>query len=153
MQKEFEILSNFALDGTPVSLKPLGCGHINSTFLVKCDNGNKYNFQKINNHVFKDVDALMNNIDSVTSFLKQKTIANGGDPDRETLTVVKTKDGKNYYKENDDAYWRVYLFVDDVITLQVIEYPEHFYYAGKAFGNFQKLLADFPAEKLANQRK
>jgi Ser/Thr protein kinase RdoA (MazF antagonist) len=149
MQKEFEILSNFALDGTPISLKPLGCGHINSTFLVKCDNGNKYNFQKINNHVFKDVDALMNNIDSVTSFLKEKTIANGGNPDRETLTVVKTKDGKNYYKENDDAYWRVYLFVDDVITLQVIENPEHFYYAGKAFGNFQKLLADFPAEKLA----
>ena len=149
MQRELEILSNFALDGTPVSMKPLGCGHINSTYLVKCDNGNKYNFQKINHNVFKDVDALMNNIDSVTSFLKEKTVANGGDPMRETLTVVKTKDGKNYYKENDDAYWRVYLFVDDVITLQIIENPEHFYYAGKAFGNFQKLLADFPAEKLA----
>lgn len=149
MQKEFEILSNFALDGTPVSLKPLGCGHINSTYLVKCDNGNKYNFQKINNHVFKDVDALMNNIDSVTSFHKQKIIKNGGNPNKETLTVIKTKNGKNYYKENDDAYWRVYLFVDDVITPRVIENPDHFYSAGKAFGKFQKLLADFPAEELA----
>ncbi len=149
MQKEFEILSNFALDGNPVSINSLGCGHINLTFLVECDNGKKYNLQRINNHVFKNVDALMNNIDLVTSFLKEKIVANGGDPARETLTVVKTKDGKNYYKENDDAYWRVYFFVDDVITLQIIENPKQFYYAGKAFGNFQKLLADFPTEKLA----
>ncbi len=150
MQHKLEILSNFDLDGTPVSLKPLNHGHINSTFLVKCDNGNKYNFQKINNNVFKDVDGLMNNIDSVTAFLKEKVKANGGDPLRETLTVVKTKDGKNYYKENNDSYWRVYLFIDDVITLQAIENPEHFYYTGKAFGNFQKLLADFPADTLTD---
>ena len=77
MQKELELLSNFQLEGTPVSMKPLGCGHINSTFLVKCDNGKKYNFQKINNHVFKDVEGLMNNIDSVTSFLKEKVKARG----------------------------------------------------------------------------
>lgn len=147
MQKELELIKNFELNGTPVSMKPLGCGHINSTFLVKCDNGSKYNFQKINNHVFKDVDGLMNNIDSVTSFLKEKVKARGGDPYRETLTVVKTKDGKNYYRDGDD-YWRVYMFVDDVMTLQMIEDPKHFYNAGKAFGNFQKLLSDFPADTL-----
>ncbi len=148
MQNQLEILSHFALDGTPVSIKPLGNGHINSTFLAKFADGSKYNLQKINNNVFKDVDGLMNNIDSVTSFLKKKIIAAGGDPDRETLTVVKTKDGKNYYKDENDAYWRVYMFVDDVISLQFIENPEHFYYAGKAFGNFQKLLSDFPADTL-----
>ncbi len=148
MQDKLDILRNFALEGTPVSIKPLGNGHINSTFLVECDNGNKYNFQKINNHVFKDVKGLMNNVYSVTSFLKEKIIAAGGDPLRETLTVIKTKDGENYYKENEDSYWRVYLFIDDVMTLQFIQNPEHFYYAGKAFGNFQKLLADFPADTL-----
>lgn len=148
MQDKLNILSNFALEGTPVSIKPLGNGHINSTFLVECDNGKKYNFQKINNHVFKDVAGLMNNIDAVTSFLKEKVRLAGGDPYRETLTVVKTKTGENFYKEDEDSYWRVYLFVDDVMTLQFIENPEHFYYAGKAFGNFQKLLADFPADTL-----
>ncbi len=148
MQNPFQILDNFVLDATPVSAKAFGNGHINSTFLIDCDNGSKYSLQRINNHVFKDVEGLMNNIDSVTSFLKKKIIAKGGNPLRETLTVVKTKSGENYCKLEDDSYWRVYIFVDDVITLQAIENPEHFYYAGKAFGNFQKLLADFPAEKL-----
>ena len=46
----------------------------------------------------------MNNIDSVTSFLKEKVKAKGGDPYKETLTVVKTKDGKNYYKEKVKEY-------------------------------------------------
>ena len=148
MQTPFQILENFVLDGTPVSAKAFGNGHINSTFVIDCDNGNKYSLQRINNHVFRDVEGLMNNIDSVTSFLKKKIVAKGGNPLRETLTVVKTKSGENYCKLEDDSYWRVYIFVDDVITLQAIENPEHFYYAGKAFGNFQKLLADFPAEKL-----
>ncbi len=148
MQNEFEIISNFALDGTPVSSVAYGCGHINSTYRVDCDNGKKYLLQRINDYVFKDVDALMNNVESVTEFLKKKIIQNGGDPERETLTVIKTKDGKNYTYANE-GYWRVYLFVDDTVTVQIIEDPKHFYYAGRAFGNFQKLLADFPAEKLA----
>ncbi len=148
MQNEFEIISNFALDGTPVSSVAYGCGHINSTYRVDCDNGKKYLLQRINDYVFKDVDALMNNVESVTEFLKKKIKQNGGNPERETLTVVKTKDGKNYTYAND-GYWRVYLFVDDTVTVQIIEDPKHFYYAGRAFGNFQKLLADFPADKLA----
>ncbi len=148
MQNEFEIISNFALDGTPVSSVAYGCGHINSTFRVDCTGGKKYLLQRINDYVFKDVDALMNNVDSVTSFLKEKIKQSGGDPERETLTVVKTKDGRNYCQANG-GYWRVYLFVDDTVTVQIIEDPKHFYYAGRAFGNFQKLLADFPAEKLA----
>lgn len=148
MQNEFEIISNFALDGTPVSSVAYGCGHINSTYRVDCDNGKKYLLQRINDYVFKDVDALMNNVESVTGFLKEKIKQNGGDPERETLTVVKTKDGKNYTYANG-GYWRVYLFVDDTVTVQIIEDPKHFYYAGRAFGNFQKLLADFPADKLA----
>ncbi len=148
MQYEFNIISNFSLDGNPVSSQAYGCGHINSTFKIVCDNGNKYLLQRINNNVFKDVDALMNNIDYVTTFLKEKIVNYGGNPLRETLTVVKTKDNKNYYKETEDSYWRVYLYIDDTITLQVIEDPMHFYFAGKAFGNFQKLLSDFPATKL-----
>ncbi len=149
MQKEFEIISNFALDGTPVSSVAYGCGHINSTYRIDCDNGKKYLLQRINDHVFKDVDALMNNVDSVTSFLKEKIIKAGGDPERETLTVVKTKNGEKYCKTNDGSFWRVYLFIDDTITVQIVEEPKHFYYAGKAFGNFQKLLSDFPAHILA----
>lgn len=148
MQKQIDILSNFDLEGTPISIKPLGNGHINSTFLVTYSNGNRYSLQKINNHVFKDVDGLMNNIDSVNVFLKKKIKENPGNTLQKTLDVIKTKNGDKFYKCDDDTYWRVYEFVEHVISLEAIECPQHFYYAGRAFGNFQKLLADFPAETL-----
>ena len=148
MQKQLDILSNFALEGTPISIKPLGNGHINSTFLAKYADGNKYSLQKINHHVFKDVTGLMDNIDSVNTFLKKKFEDNPSNILRKTLSVIKTKDGNKFYKDDDDTYWRVYEFIDDVISLEFVESPEHFYYAGRAFGNFQKLLDDFPAETL-----
>ncbi len=148
MQDLLEILGNFELEGVPKEVKPLGNGHINTSYCVYCDNGKKYSLQRINNYVFKNVEGLMNNIESVTLFLKNKIAEEGGDPDRETLAVVDTKDGKNYYKAGEDSYWRVFTFVDDVMVLEVIEDPKHFYYAGKAFGKFQKRLADFPADTL-----
>lgn len=76
-------------------------GHINDTYAVYLDNGgNKYRvlLQRINNNIFSDVDGLMNNILGVTSYLRDKITARGGEPDRETLTVIKTKDGAPYYK-------------------------------------------------------
>lgn len=148
MQNALSIIEHFSLPSKAVIAEPLGKGHINSTFRVICEDGSKYSLQKINNHVFADVEGLMNNITSVTAFIKKKTEETGGNTDRCTLEVIKTKDGKNYYKENDDAYWRMYIYIDDVVSYQIVEDPIHFYYAGKAFGNFQKLLADFPAEKL-----
>jgi len=148
MKNVFETVERFDISSKPIKYTAYGCGHINSTFKIDCEDGNTYLLQRINNHVFKDVDGLMNNIDCVTSFLKEKIVAAGGDPLRETLTVIKTKDGKNYYKDEEDSYWRVYIFIENTVTLQVIEDPMHFYYAGKAFGNFQKLLSDFPAHKL-----
>lgn len=148
MFNELDTAAKFRLSSKPVSAKGFGCGHINSTYRVECEDGSKYLLQRINDHVFPDVDGLMNNIDKVTSFLKKKIIERGGDPDRETRTVVKTLDGKNYIKEEDGTYWRVFLFIDNTTVLQVVENPIHFYYTGKAFGNFQNLLADFPAKEL-----
>lgn len=148
MQKQLDILSNFALEGTPISIKPLGNGHINSTFVAKYSDGSKFNLQKINHNVFKDVTGLMNNIDSVNTFLKKKFKENHTNILRKTLSVIKTKDGNKFYKDDDGTYWRVYEFIDNVISLEFVESPEHFYYAGRAFGNFQKLLADFPANTL-----
>ena len=44
--------------------------------------------QKMNTYVFQSPDKLMENVLNVTSFLKNKTIQNGGEPERETLTVI-----------------------------------------------------------------
>ena len=136
------ILSRFSID---LPLKPFGNGHINSTFGV--GEPPRYILQKINTAVFTDPEGLMENVMAVTAHLRKKIAAAGGDPERETLTYLKTADGKNFYRDDEDNCWRVYRFVAGSHTFEAAT-PERFADSARAFGNFQKMLADFPAEKL-----
>ena len=145
------ILSSFKYDGEPYSCTPYGNGHINSTFKVECKNGDKitrYILQRVNNNIFPDTDALIENVENVTAFLREKIAEHGGDVLRETLNLVPTVDGKNYYTDENGISCRSYIFIEDAICYEKIEKPQDFYNCGYAFGNFQNLLADFPAEKL-----
>ena len=137
-----EILQQFNLSA---DIEPYGNGHINDTFLVT---PKKYILQRINVSIFKNPDELMDNIENVTSFLKEKIIAAGGNPERETLTVIPTKDGKKYYKLDDNNVFRMYIFVTETKSIENSKTPADLYEAGIGFGHFQKLLADFPVEKL-----
>ena len=138
----FEVLRAFRLDAKPVSCEPYGCGHINVTYLAVMESSRRYILQKINNNTFRDVAGLMENITAVTEFLRTKT-----DDPRSVLTLVKTHDSASYLHAQD-AYWRVYDFVEDSICLQLPETDEDFYQSAVGFGTFQQLLTDFPAAKL-----
>lgn len=145
------VLECFQLEGMVSGYRSYGSGHINSTFLVNCDTkqGRKrYILQCMNKDIFKNIEGLMGNITSVTEFLREKIICNQGNPERETLTLVKSIDGRRYVTDQDGNSWRVYLFVEDTISFDVVEKPEDFYQSAFSFGHFQRLLADFPAETL-----
>ena len=150
--KKEEAIAAFALTGTPVSSELYGSGHINDTHLLICreDNGriHRYILQRINHFVFPHPEEVMENILRVTSYLREHILARGGDPDRETLTVVPTKEGAPYYRDSIGSYWRVYLFIEDNLSLDKVETPEQFHSSAVAFGRFQYELADFPAETL-----
>lgn len=152
MKYDFEtIYKNFKLKGEFVSCEPYGEGHINETFLlVVNDEGKdvKYIIQRINSTLFTDVPKLMNNIKLVTEFARKKIIEKGGNPDRETLNIVPAVDGKPYYTENGKDFFRVYVFIDDATSYQVVKDPQDFYYSAVAFGDFANLLAEFDATKL-----
>ena len=90
----------------------------------------------------------MDNILQVTSFLTEKIKEQGGDPNRETLQVIPTKEGKAYLTEENGDGWRVYPFITDSLSFDKADTPEAMKKSGYAFGNFQYLLSDFPAEKL-----
>ncbi len=142
-----EIIEQFQVPETFISCEPYGEGHINDTYLVTCE-GRKYILQRMNHHVFQHPEQLMSNIVKVTEHLKKKIVENGGDPLRETLTVIPTKDQKSFFVTPDGNYFRMYYFIEKAKTYQVVEKPVHFYNAAKAFGRFQKLLNDFPADEL-----
>lgn len=147
-----KIIAAFPEYGELIGYKPITDGHINDTYVVeyRTEDGSVVRFllQRINTVVFKNPDELMANIQGVTSFIRKKTEAAGGDVMRETLTVYPTKNGCDYYKTADGGYWRMYNFVEDTYSLNEITSPHCFKNAAKAFGTFQTLLADYPIETL-----
>ncbi len=122
-----------------------GNGHINDTYLIS---GKQYIMQRINTNIFKNPDEVMDNIVKITSFLRKKLAAEGGDPDRETMTVIPTTDGKSFYKTPEGNCYRVYKFISNAVSYDVAENSNQLYEAARAFGKFQRLLSDFPAAEL-----
>ena len=149
--KEQLICEKFNIKGRFVSATPYGSGHINDTKLVVTRNGAKeymYILQRINTNVFRNPVGLMNNFTSVTDYLADIIKANGGDPTRETLNVVRAVDGKHHVIADDGGFWRMLYFVKDSLSYDKVEKPEQFYDSAVAFGNFQYMLRDYPAENL-----
>ena len=145
-QKSYNLKDILRMFDIETDIESYGNGHINDTYL--CDITPKFILQRINTNVFKNPDEVMKNIYNVTEHLKKKIIAYGGDVNRETLTVVPTIDNEVYYKYDDDAYFRMYNFVENSVSIDVSDDPTILCNAGKAFGKFQRLLSDFPAETL-----
>lgn len=139
-----EILSHFDLEDNAAEVTPFGNGHINDTLKVTTTSGAaKYILQRINHHIFTNVEMLQNNIRIVTSHIRKKLEErNETDIDRKVLTFLPAKDGKSYYHDGEN-YWRVCLMIPGSISMEEIT-PERSYEAGKAFGDFQSMLADIP---------
>ncbi len=140
-------IKNFKLSGKTRGCIPYGNGHINDTFMVICidDEGieHKYVLQAVNSNVFKTPTQVMENIEMVTDYLRTKT----NNP-REVLTLVRTHSGTTSYIDKDGYCWRMYDYVADSVCLEHPENENDFYECGFAFGKFQKMLDEFPAERL-----
>ncbi len=143
---EFSLKEICAQFNVETSIEGYGNGHINDTYL--CEAAPRVILQRINIKVFKNPDEVMENIYNVTEHLKKKIEKAGGNPDRETLNVIRTKDGMNYYKLDDENCFRMYKFVEDSVSFDIVENPVQLYHAGTAFGKFQNMLDDYPADKL-----
>lgn len=145
-----KIFSLFQIKGVVEKSIIYGEGHINNTYLVTVnDKGKKsdYILQLINDKIFHPVSKLMANYVSVTQFCRKEIIKRKGDPHRETINVIFTKDGKSYAKYQG-RYCRILEFIKDTKVFQVIKNPMDFFYTAVAFGEFYKTLAKFDASKL-----
>ena len=145
-EKELKgIVEKFNVEGTIASIRPLGNGLINDTYLVVTAGENDdYVLQRINNSIFQDVDLLQHNVEAVTSHIRKKLIEAGEDDiSRKVLHFVETGEGKTYYMDGAGRYWRVSVFIPRAKTFEAVT-PEYSYYAGMAFGNFEAMLVDLP---------
>jgi len=147
-----DIAGQFCIPGSLIEAAPFGRGHINDTYAVSFRQPDgalrRYILQRINRFVFKDPAALMENLERVTRHLRRKIVAAGGDPLRETLNLVPALDQSAYYRDTAGEYWRALLFIEGARTYEEAESPAHIYQVARAFGIFQRQLADFPAVQL-----
>ncbi len=145
------VQDNFSIAEKVISVEPYGNGHINDTYVVTCEGEagkpKRYILQRMNDTIFKNTDQLMENVVGVTTFLKKKSMEAGGNLERDTLTVIPTKTGENYLKAESGKY-RMYVFIEGALGLDAARNAEDFYNSAVAFGNFQRMLSEYPAATL-----
>ncbi len=151
-QQLTDISKQFQIYGEILHAETCKIGHINETYSATYDQGGtrvRYIHQKINQNVFKKPAAVMNNVMRVTSHLRKKLEAQKASHiTRRCLTIVPTRKGESFFRDRDGNFWRTFVFVEGVQTLEAVQSPQQAYQAGKAFGQFQSLLVDLPGERL-----
>lgn len=146
-----EVTEAFNLPGELKECIPYGNGHINDTYRLTCETPEgirRYILQRMSRRIFKNPQELMENVSGVTSWLRKKIIENGGDPERETLTLLNSRENLPYFVDSTGDYWRIYLFIEGATCYEQVKDDNDFYQSAVAFGHFQRLLADYPAETL-----
>ena len=147
-----EVLEAFDFGAPVVGAIRFGQGHINDTFVVHTQPENlccrRFILQRMSPAAFKRPDQLMKNIIGVTEYLGREIEKHGGDRARETIDVIRPKNGQDYYADSQGGAWRVYPFVEHTICYQTADDPALFAASGRAFGRFQQLLRDYPAGTL-----
>ena len=147
-----EVLAAFDFGAPVVGALRYGQGHINDTFVVHTQPEDRccrrFILQRMSAAAFKHPDELMENIIGVTEYLGRQILQRGGDRGREAMEVLRPRNGEPYYTDAEGGAWRVYPFVEHTICYQAAESAELFAASGRAFGRFQRLLRDYPAETL-----
>ena len=140
----------FEVKGEFRSAKPYGSGHIHDTYCVTFDDGDREDqiiLQRINTEIFKNPVAVMENIERVTDHLRSR-LGRGADVGRRVLQLISTRDGAGWHVDAEGRYWRAYRFIERARTFDSVNSPRQAFEAAKAFGEFQRLLADLPAPRL-----
>lgn len=149
-----KILDNYNIKGNLINIKEDNTGNINKTYIITfINNGIEYKYlvQQINTNVFNNPYILMENILGVTNYLKEQMILNN-DNNHKVLEIIKTKDNNPmcyiYNKNGVKKYYRIYKYIDNSISYDKSFNKDIVYNTGKAFGNFQKLLNNYPMNSL-----
>src|SRR2546423_7398418 len=129
------VLSRFGLNEEKYTISPFGKGLINNTWLVKSGNKN-YILQRINHLVFTQPENIAHNIRCVADYLKTKH------PDYLFITTLQTDTGEDIV-HTDDGYFRIFPFVEDSHTYDIVATASQAYEAASAFGKFTRLLSGF----------
>ncbi|MFZ4861372.1 phosphotransferase enzyme family protein [Sphingobacterium sp. Mn56C] len=150
LEKIVSVIECFSICGEIKDIEPFGSGHINDTYKLTMHEPatTSYLLQKINGHIFQDVDGLMRNILLVTQHLKGQLQGQVEDVNKYSLTVIPCKNGTLYHQDAAGDFWRIFILLEDTVCYDRVGSAAQAYSAGQAFGRFQKQLSSLEADKL-----
>ncbi len=147
-----EVCERFGLTGEYRSFEVINSGHINTTYQVYFFRDGEikdYILQRVNTYVFQDPVSVMNNISSVTEFIRTKIKQKQATAKRNVLHYSTTDEGKYYTFMEDGGFWRCCRYIDDSVSFEQTDDLKVIEESGWAFGEFQLYLTDYPVEKLS----
>lgn len=150
-EKILEVCNRFHIQGEYLRYEVVNSGHINSTYRVYYfRNGEEkdYIVQKVNTYVFTEPEKVMQNISAVTEFIRAKIKATGVTAKRNVLHYSKTEEEEYHTVMPDGGFWRCCRYIDGSMSFTQTDDLYIIEESGKAFGEFQNYLTDFPVEKL-----
>ena len=142
----FDVINNFSIEDKILKIETIGEGHINDTFFLKTNTNRNYLLQRINHLIFKEVEALMDNISRVTSHINQSNLSNSAKAILRAPTVIFTKDNKSFFLDIFGNYWRCYTYIPHEPIKRIT--PAIAMEGGKAIGMFQTILSTLPGNQL-----
>jgi thiamine kinase-like enzyme len=145
------IFDSFAADGSFAEALPCGSGHIHDTFLIETSEKDidDYVLQRLNNKVFRNIPELQENIERVTKHMRRKLLlVPGADVKRECLTLIPAKNGKSWIVDEEGSFWRMFIYISDNRSYDIVDSPDKAFEGGRAIGRFQAFLADLPGKPL-----
>lgn len=146
-----EIIAGFRVGGRPMSVRPFGSGHINDTYLSLVDTPAgpaSFVHQRINAAVFRSPEQVMQNIERITTHIRDKLVVLGEDPSRRVVTVIPATAGGCLLRTDDGESWRTYRYIEGATSYDVAREPRHARSVARAFGLFQKQVGDLPEPRL-----
>ncbi len=135
-----QILSAYGFSAT-ISITPHGTGLINHTWIVRNDK-DTYILQQINAQVFAQPQLIADNIEMVGHYLADHY------PTAIFPRPIKSLAGQTLINTGDNSYYRLFPFIANSVSIDVASTPRQAFEAGRQFGGFTRMLADFPVEHL-----
>jgi Ser/Thr protein kinase RdoA (MazF antagonist) len=135
-----DVLTAFGINDESI-INSHGSGLINRTYHVTGKKGD-FILQKLNESVFSNPGQIAENIDRVSRYMKSNF------PDAIFPTPLKTTDGETLLHIKQEGYFRIFPFIRNSVSFEVVKTPTQAYNASKKFGEFTRMLAGFPIESL-----
>src|SRR5260221_3228419 len=135
-----QILSDYNLPQTQLK-EPITNGLINQTWRIKNSSGD-FILQRINHEIFKDPSAIAANLRMLADYLARKY------PDYLFIVPIKTKNNEEIAFLAGEGYFRISPYVQNSHTINAAQSPDQAFEAARKFGEFTRLLSNFPVKSL-----